>query len=153
MLKKKYFLLLSMAVLVVPTIAVFADTFRQEYGDYTVGTSAGQTQQYIEFSTKESEGLKYQNSNFTVSSMLADSGGNGSYCSFCKLVVTGKKKGFLGIYSNLKDSVTVSTPNVGYYNATNYGNVGYGTFRHYIKNETHFSNSGTYRINAQDFSN
>jgi hypothetical protein len=149
--KKKILSLLGIALLAIPTIIVLADTQQQYFAAYTIGTTASQTQQYMELTTKENDGYKYQNSNFTVSNMLADSGGDGSYCNFCKLVITGKKKGFLGIYSNLKNPVTVSTPKVGYYNATNYGNVGYGTFRHYIKNETHFSNSGTYRVNAQDF--
>ena len=151
MKKKKFLSLLGIALLTISTIIVLADTQQQYFAAYTVGTTASQTQQYMELTTKENDGYKYQNSNFTVSNILADSGGDGSYCSFCKLVITGKKKGFLGIYSNLKAPVTVSTPKIGYYNATNYGNVGYGTFRHYIKNETHFSNSGTYRVNAQDF--
>lgn len=151
MKKKRKFLLFGLALsVIIPTLAVSADTQIQHYIGYTIGTTQTYEETHMEFSVGSSDPYIYQNSNFTVSSMLADSGGGS--CSFCKLVITGKKKGLLGIYTNMKSAKTVSTPTTGYYSGDNYGNVGTGTFRHYIKNSTHYSNSGTYRVNAQDFS-
>lgn len=56
------------------------------------------------------------------------------------------------INKNISPLGSIATLKTGYYKAANYGNVGYGTYRHYIKNESHQSNSGIFRVNAQTFS-
>ena len=151
-MKKKILFGLFLFMMIIPIYIVSAANQEQNFFNYKIGLTVGVTQQYMQFTTNESDGYKYQNANFTVSKILADSGGDGSNCTFCKLVVTGKKKNWLGIYTNLKSPVTIATPKTGYYKAANYGNVGYGTYRHYIKNASHQSNSGIFRVNAQTFS-
>jgi len=150
---KKVLPILGISLLAIPTIAVAADTERQvqQYFDYKVGTTASTTEQYAQITTTESEGLKYQYSYVNVTDFLADSGGDGSYCSWCQLTVSAKKKGTFGIYSKIKGGKTITTTTTGSYNGGSYGEVGYGTFRHYIKNTNHYSSSGTYQINTQNY--
>lgn len=104
MKKKKFLSLLGIALLTIPTIVVLADTQQQYFAAYTIGTTASQTQQYMELTTKENDGYKYQNSNFTVSNMLADSGGDGSYCSFLQTSNNWKEKRIFGNLFKLKKS-------------------------------------------------
>ena len=143
-IKKKLLITSLLGIMVIPTVT-FALSVKQHFGSYSV---AHDKHQYIEYSETDSA-YKYQNSNLTVSSFLADSGGDGSYCSWCTIEVTLKHKGLLGIYTNKKQNV-VKVPKVGYYEVQNYGDVGTGTFRLDIGYPNHEKSSGTIRANVQN---
>ena len=140
----KYTTAFVLAILISVPVLVLAYTTHQKFASYSVDS---QETQYMQFSESDSNFI-YQNSNLTVSSILADSGS--SSCTWCKVKVTHKKKGLLGIYSTT-NSTTVTTSVPDYYDVKNYGNVGTGTFRHYIENTNHQNNTGTMRVNVQDY--
>lgn len=85
-------------------------------------------------------------SSLNVTSFLATSGGDGSYCSWCHVTETISKKGFLGIYSKLA-SKSINTTGVGNYTGPSSSKGGSGTFRLTVKNEDHTIDGGTYKIN------
>lgn len=125
-----------LAVTAIPAL-VSAATY-QHIVDYSIGTS-GTESLYFQFDeTTDNDTFK---STVKVSSMLADSGGDGSYCSFCQLDTEFKKKGLLR-YNSI-GSKTINTTTTGTYTgASNSKTAGEGTYRYYITNDNHYNSKG-----------
>lgn len=133
---------LAVVTLSVPTLA-FAATQTQHVGQFSL---TGTNLVKMNFNATN----KYQNYNFTISSMGHD-GGQGD-CTWCTMTIEAKKKNWIGQYVRISDGqTTYNTPRTGYYSGKNFGNVGIGDFRYVIKDDNILTVSGTLRVNEQDY--
>ena len=143
MLKDKIKRIGTLALLGIVTLpmAVGAYTIQQFFGNYSLG---GLKTAQMDFEVTD-DALTSQNNNVTVTNLIHDAGA--STCHFCKLDITGKKKGLI-FYSKI-GSNTIDTPTTGTYSGADYGNVGTGKFRYEIYNNGALQNDGTFRVNAE----
>ena len=134
-----------LGVTMFPALAFAGWSQTQYFANFSLG---GQKTQYTEFEVTDTS-KKYHNNNVTVSNLVHD--GDVNNCSFCKLEITGKIKKWYG-YGQIGKN-TINTPRTGTYAGTNYGEVGTGKFRYYIKNNGAIKSEGTIRVNAQTSEN
>lgn len=121
-------------------VPLFASASTKQYiGTYTVGTTASSEESYIQFEETNENNTVFT-SQVKVNSMLADSGGDGSYCSWCQLDTNLKKKGLLW-YSSI-GSKTINTTSTGTYTGPSSQKGGKDTYRFYVTNDNHYRNSG-----------
>ena len=127
-----------LSVLVVAAIPALASAATKQYiGTYTVGTTASSEESYIQFEERSSTN-KNITSQVKVNSLLADSGG--STWSWCHLDTNIKKKGLVW-YSSIA-ATTINTSKTGTYTGPASSKGGNDTYRFYVTNDNHFSNSG-----------
>ena len=127
-----------LAIAAIPALASAAT--HQHIVSYTLGTKTGLSED-LYFQFDESTDNDTFTSQIKVNSMLAYSGGDESYCSFCQLDTEFKKKGLL--WYNSIGSKTINTTTTGTYTgASNSKTAGEGTYRYFVTNDTHYSNSG-----------
>ena len=134
--------LVAIAIVSFPSVISFAKTINQHFATYGLN-GLGE----VNFTFSESGSMVYHSNNLTVTKILHD--GDQGNCNFCQIQICGKKKGLMGMYSNIGKN-NINTPHEGTYNGANYGNVGTGTFKYYIKNHGAFRNEGTFRVNVSD---
>lgn len=136
-----------LSVLAVAAIPALASAATKQYiGTYTVGTTASSEETYIQFEETSADNTVFT-SQVKVNSMLADSGGTGSSCSWCQLDTDIKKKGLLW-YSSI-GSKTIKTTTTGTYTGPASSKGGNDTYRFYVTNDNHFSNSGQVTVTTQ----
>ena len=131
-----------LSMIVIPGI-VFAGQIDQHYGTFDL-----KNDQSINVSFTASDKMIYQDYNFTINTLKADSGGDGSVCSWCNVTVTNQKKKWYG-YSTIA-SKKITTTKAGNYGDYDLGNVGTGTFKHILKNNNVIKNKGIFRVNTKN---
>ena len=134
-------IILGIAAIALPTCA-FAQVLAPFWGNYYLGALQS-AQMDIEITD---DTLKYQDNHAEVTNLKHDGGSSG--CTFCKLEVTGKKKGLLGYSKKFTD--TINTPSTGTFYGGNH-DTSTGKYRYLIKNNGAYQNDGVFTVTARDY--